>query len=49
MEYLLSVVGLVLIVEGVPTNISFLREVLEHARFVSGDIDTHFVEDAFFG
>ena len=36
------------VIEGVPTNLDFLREVLAHARFVSGKLDTHFVEDTFF-
>ena len=37
------------VIEGVPTNIDFLREVLAHHRFARGMVDTHFVEDAFFG
>jgi 3-methylcrotonyl-CoA carboxylase alpha subunit len=28
---------------GVRTNIPFLIRILEHPRFVSGDIDTHFI------
>ncbi|MDP2498895.1 MAG: acetyl-CoA carboxylase biotin carboxylase subunit [Candidatus Palauibacterales bacterium] len=33
------------IVEGVDTTIPFLREVLHHPDFVSGDFDTHLVEE----
>jgi acetyl/propionyl-CoA carboxylase alpha subunit len=29
---------------GIRTNISFLIEVLEHPRFISGDIDTRFLD-----
>jgi len=29
---------------GVRTNIPFLIRILEHPRFISGDIDTHFIE-----
>jgi 3-methylcrotonyl-CoA carboxylase alpha subunit len=29
---------------GVVTNAGFLREVLQHPRFVSGDFDTHFLD-----
>jgi len=29
---------------GIRTNVSFLIEILEHPRFVSGDIDTRFLE-----
>jgi acetyl-CoA carboxylase biotin carboxylase subunit len=31
-------------VEGISTTAGFLREVLEHAEFAAGTIDTHFVE-----
>ena len=29
---------------GVVTNVGFLGEVLRHPRFVSGDLDTHFLD-----
>jgi len=29
---------------GIRTNVSFLMDILEHPRFVSGDIDTRFLE-----
>ena len=32
------------IIEGVHTTIPFLREVLRHPDFVSGEVDTHFLE-----
>ena len=34
------------VIEGVQTTIPFLREVLDHPDFRSGDIDTHFLERA---
>jgi acetyl-CoA carboxylase biotin carboxylase subunit len=34
------------VIEGVQTTIPFLREVLDHPDFRSGDVDTHFLERA---
>jgi len=36
-------------VEGVKTTIPFHRRVLEHPRFVAGDVSTHFIEDCLSG
>ncbi len=33
-----------LIVEGIATNVPFLRRIVEHPDFVAGRIDTHFLE-----
>ncbi len=33
------------LVEGVKTTIPFHRRVLDHERFVAGDVSTHFIED----
>ena len=35
------------VVEGVKTTIPFHRRVLDHPRFVAGDVSTHFIEDSF--
>jgi pyruvate carboxylase len=32
-------------VRGVPTNIQFLQNVLQHPRFLGGDLDTSFIDD----
>jgi acetyl-CoA carboxylase, biotin carboxylase subunit len=35
------------VVDGVKTTIPFHRKVLDHPRFVAGDVSTHFIEDSF--
>lgn len=36
-----------LIIEGVSTNLDFQYEILNHPKFVDGDVDTHFIQENF--
>ena len=35
------------VVEGIETNIPFHQRILRHPDFLSGDVDTHFVDERF--
>lgn len=36
-----------LVIEGVDTNIDFQFDILGNNRFISGDINTHFIQDEY--